>query len=211
MKSVSLHSLGDLAGPAHTAILTIDVQRVFTRLPLSPDVATVLQNLGRFRDAARRIGMPIVVVRIEIPPEVYSAVWQRQFPAYENTWLGPGTANVADEPGFEPQPGDLVLTKHRYSAFAGTALEAMLRTREIRTLIVAGLTTDVCVGSTVRDAFQRDFHVITLADCCAELTQARHDAALATMTDCFGTVCTAAELLAVWDAGGDAVTPQDQR
>ena len=202
MKDVSLRSLGPLAGPEHTAILSIDVQRVFTGLPLFPDVPTVLSTLHRFLAEARLIGVPIVVIRIVIPPDLYSAPWQRQFPAYEPTWLSAGTRNVEDEPGFEPRPGDLVLTKHRYSAFADTALEALLRTRQIRTVVVVGLTTDVCVGSTVRDAFQRDFHVVTVADCCAEMTQAQHEATLATLADCFGTVCTSTELLALWRCNG---------
>ncbi len=176
----------------------MDVQRVFTGLPLAPPVPDVLGNLRRFLDEARALGVPVVVIRAVIPPEVYSPVWQRQFPRYDNAWLGHGTRNVEYEPGFEPREGDLVVTKPRYSAFFGTALEAILHTLDVRTVVAAGLTTDVCVGSTVRDAFQRDFQTITLADCCAEMTRARHDAALETLADNFGTVCSSTELCAHW-------------
>lgn len=200
MEKVSLRSLGPLAGPERTVVLVVDVQRVFTELPLSPPVAEVLGNLRRFLDGARALGVPVVVVRVVVPPEVSSAVWRRQFPDLGDDWLAPGTRNADYEPGFEPCEGDVVVTKPRYSAFAGTPLEAMLRARDIRTVVVAGLTTDVCVGSTARDAFQRDLHVVTIADCCAEMTQARHEAALATLADCFGTVCASTELLAFWRA-----------
>ena len=198
MEKVPLRSLGALAGPARTAVLLVDVQRIFTALPLSPPVAGVLGNLCRFLDEARAIGVPVVVVRIVVPPELSSAVWRRQFPRLDPAWLAPGTRNADYEPGFEPREGDVVVTKPRYSAFVGTALEAILRAREVRTVVAAGLTTDVCVGSTVRDAFQRDFHVITLADCCAEMTQAQHESPLETLAANFGTVCASTELLALW-------------
>ncbi len=217
MEKVPLRSLGALAGPERTAVLLVDVQRVFAGLPLSPPVAGVLGNLRRFLDEARALGVPVVVVRIVVPPELSSAVWRRQFPRLDPAWLAPGTRNADYEPGFEPREGDVVVTKPRYSAFVGTALEAILRAGDVRTVVAAGLTTDVCVGSTVRDAFQRDFRVITLADCCAEMTQARAEAALETLADCFGTVCASTELLAFWrtrrspspseGTGADAASP----
>ena len=200
MQDVALSTLGALAGPARTAILLVDVQRVFADLPLHPPVAGVLGNLRRFLDEARVIGVPVIVVRIAVSPEVSSSVWQRQFPSLDPAWLTLGTHNVDYEPGFEPREGDIVVTKSRYSAFLGTPLETILRTLDVRTVVAAGLTTDVCVGSTVRDAFQRDFHVLTLADCCAEMTLARHEAALETLADNFGTVCTSTDLMALWQA-----------
>lgn len=187
-----------VADPRQSAILVVDVQRVFADLSLYPPVDLVLNNLRCLLNEARARAIPVVNVRIVIRPDLYSAVWQRQFKRYETTWLADGTDNVAYVPGFEPREDDLVVTKHRYSAFIDTPLAAMLRARDIRTVVVAGLTTDVCVGSTARDAFQRDFHVISLADCCAEMTQARHEAALETLADTFGTVCTSHDLVASW-------------
>lgn len=82
----------------------------------------------------------------------------------------------------------------------GTPLGTLLRSRGIRTVIVGGLTTDVCVSSTARDAFQRDFNTITLADCAAEQTLARHESGLATLASVFGLVCNSSDVLGVWDA-----------
>ncbi len=67
-------------------------------------------------------------------------------------------------------------------------------------MIVGGLTTDVCVSSTARDAFQRDFNTITLADCAAGQTLARHESGLATLASVFGLVCNSSDVLGVWDA-----------
>jgi len=69
---------------------------------------------------------------------------------------------VVDE--LQPQPGDLVINKTRYSGFYGTPLDSMLRTRGIRTLFFAGIATNVCVESTLRDAFFLDYWPILLHD-----------------------------------------------
>jgi nicotinamidase-related amidase len=66
--------------------------------------------------------------------------------------------------GLKPHPGDLVVAKPRYSAFYGTDLEAILRSKGIDTLIVSGTVTSVCCDSTARDAFSRDYKVIFLSD-----------------------------------------------
>jgi ureidoacrylate peracid hydrolase len=193
-----LKNLGALAGPDRTAVLLVDIQCVFAGLPLQPSVPTVLSNLKTFLESARGFGVPIIVIRNVVPPEVNSPVWKRQFPQLENNWLDYGTPNAEFEPGFEPREGDIVITKPRYSAFFGTQLESILRTLDVRTVVSAGLTTDICVCSTVRDAFQRDLQTITLSDCCAEMTLNRHTSALESIASNFGTVCTSRELLAQW-------------
>jgi ureidoacrylate peracid hydrolase len=192
------HHLAALAAPAHTAVIVVDVQRVFAELPLYPPVPTVLAQLRRLLDEAREFAVPIIFVRVVVPPELVSDVWVRQFPHYEPTRLAPSSRNVEFAAGFQPHDGDLVVTKHRYSAFVGTPLAAMLRARGIQTVVLTGLTTDVCVGSTARDAFQRDYNVITLADCTAEMTRERYESALATLAETFGMVCTSEDAIAAW-------------
>ena len=97
------------------------------------------------------------------------------------------------------------MVKPRFSAFVGTDLATKLRQRGIRTVVVAGLTTDICVSSTVRDAYQREFHTVTLSDCTAEQTIERHEAGLASLAACFGTVCTSNDVIAAWAATESAV------
>jgi biuret amidohydrolase len=75
-----------------------------------------------------------------------------------------GTPNVEIYDELKPQPGDLVVAKPRYSAFYGTDLEAILRSKGIDTLIISGTVTNVCCESTTRDAFSRDDKVIFLSD-----------------------------------------------
>ena len=73
-----------------------------------------------------------------------------------------------------PQPGEIVVTKHRYDAFYGTDLEVILRTNKVQNLLFTGVATNVCVESTLRSAYMRDFPSVIVADCCAGLTAAMH-------------------------------------
>lgn len=75
-----------------------------------------------------------------------------------------GTTNVEIYEGLKPHSGDLVVAKPRYSAFYGTDLEAILRSKGIDMLIISGTTTNVCCDSTTRDAFSRDYKVVFLSD-----------------------------------------------
>jgi len=191
--------LASIIDPKQTALLVVDVQNLFVGFPLHPPVEEVLPRLHRFIHAARAAGAMIVRIENVIPDEMYSEVWQRQH-GRSTSFLVPGSEAAAFAPGFEPEPGDVVITKPRYSAFIGTPLETVLRSQGIRTVIVAGLTTDVCVSSTARDAFQRDFYTITLSDCAAEQTLARHESGLATLASVFGVVCDSSDVLGAWNA-----------
>jgi ureidoacrylate peracid hydrolase len=75
-------------------------------------------------------------------------------------------------------PLDYVFVKHRASCFYNTTLEVALRMHGVRTLIVAGVTTNYCVDATVRDAYARDFDIIVVRDACAALYEDLHEASL---------------------------------
>jgi ureidoacrylate peracid hydrolase len=109
-----------------------------------------------------------------------------------------------------PEAGDVVLYKHRYSGFYETGLDASLRARGIRQLVVAGCTTSVCVESTIRDAYFRDYQVLLLTDCCAEPIGARtgednHAATIALVRTLFGWTADSAALQNALGAPDQAV------
>ena len=79
-------------------------------------------------------------------------------PLTEGTW----DLAIVDE--LKPHPGDLVVVKSRYSGFAGTNLDSLLRTRHIRYLFFAGLAANVCVESTLRDAYFLDYWPVLITD-----------------------------------------------
>jgi len=88
-------------------------------------------------------------------------------------WKDRGGAEIVDE--VKPRKGDKVICKHRNSAFYRTSLERYLRRKNISTLLLTGIATHGCVESTLRDAFFRDFDVVLVDDCCADMSEEGHD------------------------------------
>ena len=89
-------------------------------------------------------------------------------PELRGKLLTEGTWDFELVDGLPPQPGDVVILKTRYSGFAGTSLDAELRRRGIRCLFFTGIATNVCVESTLRDAYFLEYWPILVTDCCLQ-------------------------------------------
>lgn len=197
--TVGLHAHLD---PARTAVVVVDVQRLFTDIvgaALDPTVDAVKANLSALLAQARDAGATVVLVRSVISPDEHSSN-TRQWPDIMRENMEPGSIGVEFDPCLKRTAGDIEVIKKRYSAFVGTPLEALLCERDIATVAVVGLTTNVCVQSTVRDAWQLDYRTITVSDCCSEMGAQAHDMSLAWNARNFGHVCTSDQLVAAWRA-----------
>jgi nicotinamidase-related amidase len=128
--------------------------------------------------SARQAGVRIVHVKVAFRPGVPEA-------SPRNTFLSTVKASAphqrffqgdsgAIHPRLEPDADDLVVTKSRVSAFAGTDLELLLRAHDIQTLIVFGIATSGAVLSTALHAADADYRVVIVKDCCADLDEAAH-------------------------------------
>jgi ureidoacrylate peracid hydrolase len=176
--------------PSRTAVVVVDVQRAFTDLfgvPVTPALAEVLPNISRFLTGAREAGATVFLVRLVIAPDEHSRntlIWSESL----REQLRPGAPGTEWDPCIVPHPGDVEVVKQRYSSFFGTDLDAMLRERNTETVVICGLTTNVCVQSTVRDCWQSDYHTITLSDCCSEVGEGAHASALSSIARSFGAV-----------------------
>lgn len=189
-----------LLEPAKTAVVVVDVQRLFTDMvgaPIAPPLAEVLPKIGKLVGDARRAGATVILVRSIIAPEAHSRS-TNEWPEFMRAGMAPGARGTEFDSCLDVQPGDLEVIKQRYSAFFGTRLDAILRERGIDTVIVLGLTTNVCVQSTARDAWQHDYRTITVADCCAEIGEGSHAASLAWTARNFGMVRTSHDVATRW-------------
>jgi biuret amidohydrolase len=101
-------------------------------------------------------------------------------------------------PELAPMPGEPIVDKPGKGSFCATDFELLLRQRGIRNLVLAGITTDVCVHTTMREANDRGFECLVLRDCCAATDQGNHEAALKMVTmqqGVFGAVSDSRSLL----------------
>jgi ureidoacrylate peracid hydrolase len=199
----------ELSGADRTALLVIDMQNGFCHpdgsfAGLGLDVSMTNAAIGgcqQLVDAAHAAGVPVVYTRY-----VYRADYkdggvlvQEVLPALaEVKSLAAGTwdAELVDE--LVPTEDDFVLDKNRYSAFYGTGLEPILTSLGVRNVVIAGVTTNMCVETTARDASQRDYRVFVVSDATGELDAARHEMALATLGFGFGAVVSIADVRRAW-------------
>jgi biuret amidohydrolase len=200
-----------------SALVIIDMQRDFLEpggfgAALGNDVSMLQAAVGPCREtlsAARAIGMLIIHTREGHRPDLTDAPphkVERGDPATRIGAPGPmGRILVRGEPGHDiipelyPLPNEPVIDKPGKGAFYQTDLELMLKNRGIDTLFVCGVTTEVCVNTTVREANDRGFRCIVLSDCCASYFPKFHEAGLAMIKaqgGIFGSVTGSASLLA---------------
>ena len=101
----------------------------------------------------------------------------------------------------EPQPEDIIVEKQRYSAMIKSPLPALLEGRNIKGVIVSGVTTSMCVESTVRDLAMMDYRTFVVPEACGDLKPDFHDRAMQLFALAFGRVVPEADMIAAMNAG----------
>ncbi len=208
--------LSELVDPAHAALLVIDMQNdfcaqggAFDRLGVDLSMyPPMIPRVARLLAAARAAGVPPIFIQMTVlPGRASESPAQIRFNLCLHlasngvgeplSYTADGSEGQAVIDELAPLPGELRVKKYRSSGFWGTNLDLLLRSNGIRSVVVAGCTTEGCVESTARDALFADYYVVIAEDCVASDDRAQHDASLLLMRHRFD-IATSDEILAIW-------------
>lgn len=177
------------------AILIVDVQNDYCHINgacarSGKDVSaadSIINPTKKLLQIAHLYSIPVIFIQTVHEKFTDSEAWCRR--------MGGGTGNICRRNTWggefyklKPQEPDIIVEKHRYSAFIGTKLESVLSTLKAETLLIAGVATNVCVESTARDGYMLDYNVFLFEDCCAAFAYEEHKMALCNVESYFGTV-----------------------
>jgi len=202
-------SLEERIDPKHGILVVVDMQNDFCHpegaaCKRGRDMAFVqdmIPQLIRLIESAREHNFPICFVRTSGNPWTNSPVWI-EFKNPELLACAEGTWGAEFHAGLEPLPGDMVVTKHRYSAFIGTDLDMLLRARGVKSLLVTGVGTGMCVFHTLTVGFMLDYYITLVEDCCATTYGPEaHNEAVALVKKHYGRIASSAEIMNIWQSG----------
>ena len=216
MAQLLLTTLAERCDPGWTALLVVDMQNDF----VSPDGAydrtgeditmaqQTLPRLIRLIEQARYHGVPIIFVRSNYttPDNRYlsgafllQARRHKKGRYFDVPVCAPDSWGAELAPGLEARPEDTIVIKHRFSAFINTDLDLRLRSQGIRSLLITGVGTSVCVESTTRHAHFLDYYNLIVGDCCAAYSREVHEQALERMDLQYGEVVQSDQIIAMWE------------
>jgi len=201
----------ETVNPAHTALLVTDVQNDFCkdepRQAMIPQIARVLE-------AARRAGVMVVYIQNTVLPDglsdAPSDVMRRRKLGINTEVTIEGTWGQQIVDALKPGPKDPVVKKHRLSAFIGTTLDIMLRSKAIETVVVTGTATHGCVINTAYGAIAHNYYVVVVEDGVASWRKDLHDSALFLMRNTINYVTNTDQLVDVWQRQAGAAQTSSQ-
>jgi len=188
---------------ARTAVLAMDCQAGIVAVYVKP-AEEFLERASAVLVAARKAGMPVIHIQVGFRPglpevgsrnKLFAAI--KASPQHQQFFQGP---SGAIHPALGPEGNDIVITKHRVSAFKGTDLEMILRAKEIETMVLFGIATSGVVLSTLLDSCDADYNIVVIADCCADQDPELHRVLVEKLFPRRGEVMTAADFLLALNA-----------
>jgi len=208
------YEIFDKLDMSRTALVVIDMQKAFTDegAPAeTPASRGIIPNINRLAAATRRAGAPVVWIKTTFTDETGEHPWPvyfRHFCTPENAARSIATLSENSPwhglaSSLDVQPGDLHVTKNRFSCFipGSSTLDMILRGRDVDTVIIAGTMTNRCCETSARDAMMIGYKVVLVEDANAALTDEEHLAALINIATTFGDVRRTEDVVAMISAG----------
>ena len=199
-------TLEERVDPSHGMLMVVDMQNDFCH----PDgaagkrgrdmgfVQNMIPRLIRLVEKAREHSFPICFVRSSGNQWTNSPVWT-EFKNAELLACAEGSWGAKFHAGLEPRPDEMVVTKHRYSAFIGTDLDMLLRARGVKSLLMTGVGTGMCVFHTLTVGFMLDYYITLVEDCAATTYGPQaHNEAVELVKKHYGRVASSGEIGAIW-------------
>ncbi len=208
-----LTTLDEKIAPAHTAVVVIDMQNDFCdpqgfvatkRGTDLTDTRAIIPKLIKLLDAARKVKVKVVLVQMSTTNNDLTGPIMdrlRRISANERT-CPEGSWGAELIPEIVPAPDDIIVYKNRYSAFIKSDLDKKLKVMGIKTLIMTGVATNVCVESTARDGYMLDFYILVPRDLVACAHQELQDVSIRNLQSYFGTITSAQEIMDSWANSG---------
>jgi len=184
--------------PARTAVLSMDMQAGIVSIYAASDEGFT-QRAAEILSKCRALNMMVIHIQVGFRPGLpevspRNAIFNAMRTSERHQRLFQGEMGKI-HPALGPEEKDIVITKHRISAFTGTDLDMILRSNDIETLLLFGIATSGVVLATVLAAADADYRIVVVKDCCADQEPDLQNALLGKFFPRLGTVVTSAELL----------------
>ena len=209
MQPEILTDLKDIVDPKHTALIIIDPQHDFCSAEGAmaqrfgfdmKEIRESVPRLNAFIERCREAGVFVVWVR-----EIFAdrkmlpnqkAIWG----AGDDIWLirEDGTGIEWYSEMIPPLPQESIITKWQYDAFSDTELDLLLKCQGIKTILMTGYTTNVCVETTARHGYMVGYYVVLVSDCTGAPTHSEYECAVSNIRTYFGHVATSEEIGTLW-------------
>jgi nicotinamidase-related amidase len=197
-------TIQEIVNPTHTALVIWDVQKMLVDFIFNKE--EFMSNINRLIESARRTNMPIFYTSIEMLPTKYESparlyTYNKLFASMQQQRSQQSRPEKMDmSPAIDRMEEEIIITKHTASIFIGTDFERMVRNAGMTTIVFTGISTELGVESSARDALNRDFYPVIVSDAVSSSDRDAHTRSLQNM-ERFLTVASTTEIINTWSLG----------
>lgn len=171
----------------NTALIVVDLQKGIVGLPAAHPIGDVIARVRALADAFRERGLPVALVNVTVAAPGRTEQ-PRRTPARSEDW-------AILIPELNQQPGDIVVTKRTWGAFASTDLDAQLKALGVTQVVIVGVATGTGVEATARQAYEQGFHVTLATDAMTDTRPETHDYSIRCVFPRLGETGTSLEVI----------------